>query len=70
MIYLEDDDVAAVSDGALNIHRMEMNESNVRELITLKLELEQIMKGELMLYLTHRLSGFLNVYDESTFIAR
>ena len=63
MIYLEDDDVAAVSDGALNIHRMEMNESNVRELITLKLELEQIMKGELMLYLTHRLSGFLNVYD-------
>lgn len=63
MIYLEDDDVAAVSDGALNIHRMEMNESNVRELITLKLELEQIMKGELMLYLTHRHLGFLNVND-------
>ena len=65
MIYLEDDDVAAVSDGALNIHRMEMNESNVRELITLKLELEQIMKGELMLYLNHRHLGFLNVYDPS-----
>ena len=63
MIYLEDDDVAAVSDGALNIHRMEMNESNVRELITLKLELEQIMKGEPMLYLTHRHLGFLNVCD-------
>jgi len=45
VIYLEDDDVAAVSEGQLNIHRMEMNESNVRELITLKLELEQIMKG-------------------------
>lgn len=46
VIYLEDDDVAAIRDGRLNIHRAEMNASNVRELITLKLELEQIMKGQ------------------------
>ncbi|KAF6039027.1 GFPT2 [Bugula neritina] len=45
VIYLEDDDVASVCNGQLNIHRMKMNNSNIRELKTLKLELEQIMKG-------------------------
>lgn len=52
VIYLEDDDVAAVSlDGKLNIHRLKRNlddpkESTVREIITLKMEIQQIMKGD------------------------
>ncbi|XP_013402660.1 glutamine--fructose-6-phosphate aminotransferase [isomerizing] 2 isoform X3 [Lingula anatina] len=47
VIYLEDDDVAAVSEGALSIHRIKrsIDESTVREVITLKMEIQQIMKG-------------------------
>ena len=50
MIYLEDDDVAAVCDtGALTIHRIsrsvEMETPESREIITLKMEIQQIMKG-------------------------
>ena len=50
-MFLEDDDVAAVKDGSLSIHRIKRNfndpnESTVREVITLKLEIQQIMKGE------------------------
>ncbi|KAK2152679.1 hypothetical protein LSH36_321g00005 [Paralvinella palmiformis] len=50
VIYLEDDDVAAVQNGKLNIHRIKRNfddpkESTVREIITLKMEIQQIMKG-------------------------
>jgi len=50
VIYLEDDDVAAVRDGKLNIHRIKRNfddpnESVVREIITLKTEIQEIMKG-------------------------
>lgn len=51
VIYLEDDDVAAVRDGHLDIHRITMNDSNVRELITLKMEIEQIMKGISCVYI-------------------
>lgn len=50
VIYLEDDDVAAVKDGDLTIHRIrrdyhDPNESTVREVITLKMEIQEIMKG-------------------------
>ena len=50
MIFLEDDDVAAVTDGRLTIHRIKRNfddpnESSVREVVTLKMEIQQIMKG-------------------------
>ncbi|XP_071952117.1 glutamine--fructose-6-phosphate aminotransferase [isomerizing] 2-like isoform X2 [Antedon mediterranea] len=47
VIYLEDDDVAAVMDGCLSIHRMkkEEGESMSREVQTLKMEIQQIMKG-------------------------
>ncbi|XP_045211625.1 glutamine--fructose-6-phosphate aminotransferase [isomerizing] 2-like isoform X5 [Mercenaria mercenaria] len=48
VIFLEDDDVAAVSKGSLTLHRIKRNqldESNVREVITLKMELQEIMKG-------------------------
>lgn len=50
VIYLEDNDVACVSQGILTIHRMCSNsadqaQSNVREITTLKLQIQQIMKG-------------------------
>ena len=51
MIFLEDDDVAAVTNGCLTIHRLKRNfddpnESTVREVISLQMEIQQIMKGE------------------------
>ncbi|CAH8642214.1 unnamed protein product [Dicrocoelium dendriticum] len=47
VIFLEDDDIAAVSDGLLTIHRLNRaeNDSTTREVVTLQLELQQIMKG-------------------------
>ena len=48
MIFLEDDDVAAIQKGCLSIHRIKrtMDESTIREVITLKMELQEIMKGK------------------------
>jgi len=47
VLYLEDDDVAAVHKGRLTIHRLKRkpDESTEREVITLKMEIQQIMKG-------------------------
>ncbi|KFB37580.1 AGAP011352-PA-like protein [Anopheles sinensis] len=47
VIYLEDDDVAAVKDGALGIHRLKksLDDPHAREITTLKMEIQQIMKG-------------------------
>ncbi|KAA0184117.1 Isomerising glucosamine-fructose-6-phosphate aminotransferase, partial [Fasciolopsis buskii] len=47
VIFLEDDDIAAVQDGLLTIHRLTRNtdESTTREVVTLQMELQQIMKG-------------------------
>lgn len=48
VLYLEDDDVAAIKGGTLTIHRMhrgDVTDSGMREMVTLKMELEQIMKG-------------------------
>ncbi|XP_046753181.1 glutamine--fructose-6-phosphate aminotransferase [isomerizing] 2-like isoform X2 [Diprion similis] len=47
VIFLEDDDVAAVKDGALCIHRLRrlMDDPHAREICTLKMEIQQIMKG-------------------------
>ncbi|XP_036323849.1 glutamine--fructose-6-phosphate aminotransferase [isomerizing] 2-like [Rhagoletis pomonella] len=47
VIYLEDDDVAAVKDGALSIHRVKkcLDDPHAREITTLKMEIQQIMKG-------------------------
>ncbi|KAM7360916.1 glutamine:fructose-6-phosphate aminotransferase 1 isoform 8-T10 [Cochliomyia hominivorax] len=47
VIYLEDDDVAAVRDGALSIHRLKKcsDDPHAREITTLKMEIQQIMKG-------------------------
>ena len=51
VLFLEDDDVAAVKDGTLTLHRMKTDDASVdeptkREIHTLKMELQQIMKGE------------------------
>lgn len=47
VLYFEDDDVAHVKDGVLSIHRLSGSSSDPheREIQTLKLELQQIMKG-------------------------
>ncbi|XP_078319825.1 glutamine--fructose-6-phosphate aminotransferase [isomerizing] 2-like isoform X10 [Crassostrea virginica] len=47
VIFLEDDDVAAVQNGCLTIHRIKrtLDESTTREVTTIKMEIQQIMKG-------------------------
>ncbi|XP_017848753.1 glutamine--fructose-6-phosphate aminotransferase [isomerizing] 2 isoform X4 [Drosophila busckii] len=47
VIYLEDDDVAAVRNGILSIHRLKksLDDPHAREITTLKMEIQQIMKG-------------------------
>ena len=48
MIYLEDDDVAAVKNGSLTIHRVKRNDPNEateREVMEVKMEIQEIMKG-------------------------
>ncbi|XP_069799203.1 glutamine--fructose-6-phosphate aminotransferase [isomerizing] 1 isoform X1 [Dendropsophus ebraccatus] len=47
VIYLEDDDVAAVVDGRLSIHRIKRSAEDhpARAIQTLQMELQQIMKG-------------------------
>ena len=48
VLYLEDDDIAAVIGGRLSIHRLnrQAGEDPNRAILTLKMELQQIMKGE------------------------
>lgn len=48
VIFMEDDDLAVVRNGALTIHRTQhevSGQSTTREIIELKIELQQIMKG-------------------------
>ncbi|KGO48652.1 Sugar isomerase (SIS) [Penicillium expansum] len=47
VLYLEDDDIAHIHDGQLNIHRIskDIGTSNVRTIQTLELELQEMMKG-------------------------
>lgn len=44
---LQDDDAAAVRDGTLSIHRLKkcLDDPHAREITTLKMEIQQIMKG-------------------------
>ena len=48
VLYLEDDDIAHIHEGSLNIHRLSKDDgtSNVRAIQTLELELQEIMKGK------------------------
>jgi len=47
VLYLEDDDIAHVHEGSLNIHRVKKDDgaSMVRAIQTLEIELQEIMKG-------------------------
>merc|ERR1712142_1085862 len=47
VIFLEDDDVAAVINGKLSVHRVKRDKNNLQEraVIELQMELENIMKG-------------------------
>jgi len=45
VIFLEDDDVAEVKQGVLSIHRINQEGGVDREITTLKMEIQQIMKG-------------------------
>merc|ERR1712240_22805 len=45
VIFLEDDDVASVKNGVLSIHRPNKEGDFAREITTLKMEIQQIMKG-------------------------
>merc|ERR1719476_1039086 len=51
VIFLEDGDVAWVNDGNLSIHRMNKNTGPTRDVTTLTLELQQIMKGSYSTYM-------------------
>ena len=48
VLYLEDDDIAHIHEGSLNIHRMKKDDgsSNVRAIQTLEIQLQEIMKGK------------------------
>ena len=54
IIFLEDDDMVAIEDGALNIHRTKMRSGEAvqtREIQTVEIELHAIMKGEYSHYM-------------------
>lgn len=48
VLYLEDDDIAHIHEGQLNIHRLKQDDgtSNVRAIQTIELQLQEIMKGK------------------------
>ncbi|KAL9933415.1 hypothetical protein V8E36_007591 [Tilletia maclaganii] len=48
VLYLEDDDIAHISEGELHIHRLRRNDalSSMRSIETLEIELAEIMKGQ------------------------
>jgi glucosamine--fructose-6-phosphate aminotransferase (isomerizing) len=47
VLYLEDDDIAHIHEGVLNIHRLKKDDkSATRAIQTLEIELQEIMKGE------------------------
>lgn len=50
VLYLEDDDIAHIHEGQLNIHRLSKDTgtgtSNVRAIQTIEIELQEIMKGK------------------------
>lgn len=56
---MEDDDIAVVTGGKLSIHRMnrQAGEDPVRAIMTLQMELKQIMKGQKLFEITLWLLG-------------
>uniref|UniRef100_A0A1I8JNT8 glutamine--fructose-6-phosphate transaminase (isomerizing) n=1 Tax=Macrostomum lignano TaxID=282301 RepID=A0A1I8JNT8_9PLAT len=70
VIYLEDDDVACIHEGRLSIHRLSrvMNDgssdSGIREVHTLRLQLQQIMKGNFAYFMLKEIYEQPGVRDE------
>lgn len=64
VIFLEDDDVAAVQNGCLTIHRIKrtLDESATREVTTIKMEIQQIMKGQLLIQIYQVILIFSHFY--------
>lgn len=58
VLYLEDNDIAAVTKGKLSIHRLnkKAGDDPVRAIQTLQMELQQIMKGQRLVKKTTLLS--------------
>ena len=49
IVYLEDEDIASIKDGRINIHRSKLRSGQVpqtREIKTVEIELQEIMKGK------------------------
>ncbi|KNE57446.1 glutamine-fructose-6-phosphate transaminase (isomerizing) [Allomyces macrogynus ATCC 38327] len=53
VLYLEDDDIAHISEGELHIHRLRRDDgvSSQRSIMTLEMELAQVMKGQFKHYM-------------------
>ncbi|KNE57773.1 glutamine-fructose-6-phosphate transaminase (isomerizing) [Allomyces macrogynus ATCC 38327] len=53
VLYLEDDDIAHISEGELHIHRLRRDDgvSAQRSIMTLEMELAQVMKGQFKHYM-------------------
>lgn len=64
---MEDDDIAVVTGGKLSIHRVnrQAGEDPVRAIQTLQMELQQIMKGQIMVKKIIWVSGG---YEENTLL--
>lgn len=62
VLYLEDNDLAVVTGGKLSIHRLshEVGENPVRAIQTLQMELQQIMKGQIVVQKIVLLAGGYN----------
>lgn len=67
VLYLEDNDVAVVTGGNLSIHRVnrQAGEDPVRAIQTLQMELQQIMKGQMIDQKSSLEFG--GAYDSSSF---
>ena len=73
MLFLEDDDVAAVKDGILTIHRRKNEDTSAdeptkREIHTLKMELQQIMKGAVHAHTAHSCFRLVSMKFYSFFV--
>ena len=70
---MEDDDLAVVKNGALTIHRTQhevTGQSAIREIIELKIELQQIMKGSIEILETFMFSIFFRLGNYKYFMQK
>lgn len=67
VLYLEDDDIAVVTGGKLSIHRInrQAGEDPVRAIQTLQMEMQQIMKGQMMTDIKSMKLVLVSLYQNS-----